>query len=144
MRVPTGCTPGCSGRDPIAYDTLTRRRLLGVAAGAAGAAVLSRFWLPALAQAAPMGGPKPIPGGITAPFAKGVFHVFLPEPGKEPSTITDFDGVVGLSVVRGACTKTRLAGGAPQRLIYETDMRFMKGRYVGADGTSTTGTFGFV
>lgn len=144
MRIPAESHLCCSHDRTTLHDPLTRRRLLGVAAGAAGAVVLSRFWLPTLAEAAPMGGPKPIPGGITVPFAKGLFHVFLPEPGKEPSTITDFDGVVGLSVVRGACTRTRTGGGAPERLLYETDMRFMTGRYVGADGKTATGTFGFI
>lgn len=144
MRIPVESHLCCSHDRATHNETLTRRRLLGVAAGAAGAAMLSRFWLAPFAQAAPMGGPKPIPGGINVPFAKGLFHVFLPEPGKEPSTITDFDGIVGLSVVRGSCTRTRMGGGAPERLIYETDMRFMTGRYVGADGKTATGTFGFV
>ncbi len=143
MRMPAEPVPQGCGYDH-GCSTVSRRRFVGMAAGAASAALLSRFWFAALAQAAPMGRPKPIPGGITVPFAKGTFHVFLPEPGKEPSTISDFDGIVGLSVVRGACTKTHLTGGATQRLLYETDMRFMTGRYVGADGKTTTGTFGFV
>ncbi len=132
MRIPAESHLCCSNAHATPHDTLTRRRLLGVAAGAAGAAVLSRFWLPTLAHAAPMAGPKPIPGGITVPFAKGLFHIFLPEPGKEPSTISDFDGVVGLSVVRGMCTRTRMGGGAPERLLYETDMRFHDGSLCGS------------
>jgi hypothetical protein len=138
-----GMIATCCGFERAGFSAMTRRRFVGVVAGAAGAAVLSRLWLPGLTHAAPMGGPRPIPGGISMPFAKGQFHVFLPEPGQEPSTITDFDGLIGLSVVRGGCTKTR-AGGAPARLVFEADIRFMKGRYVGADGKEAVGTFGFV
>ncbi|MGQ0568116.1 MAG: hypothetical protein ACT4P5_01095 [Armatimonadota bacterium] len=138
MRIPA------HGSEPFWQHPMSRRYLLRFAVGASGAMMLSRFHLPLPAHAAPMRGPKPIPGGISVPFAKGTFHVFLPQPGNEPSTITDFDGVIALSVVRGMCTKTRGRGGAPVRLVYETDMRFMKGKYVGADGQTATGTFGFV
>ncbi len=103
-------------------------------------ALLSKFWMPGLVSAAAMGGPKPIPGGIS--MMNHQFHVFLPEPGNEPSTITDFDGLIGLSVVRGTCTRAK--GSATAKLLYETDMRFMKGRYRGADGKEAAGTFGFV
>lgn len=115
---------------------------MGLTAGAAGMALLSKFWIPGVASAAAMGGPKPIPGGISMPPMKETFHIFLPEPGNEPSTITNFNGLIGLSVVRGTCTRTR--GSTSSKLLYEVDMRFMKGRYRGADGKDTAGTFGFV
>jgi len=39
--------------------------------------------------------PRPIPGGIDV--GGTTFHVFLPGAGNEPSTITDFKGLVGLA-----------------------------------------------
>ncbi len=140
---PVPDTP-CCGHEHLWHSVLSRRQFMGLAAGAAGAAVVARFWIPALAQAAPMGGPKPIPGGISMPPMKATFHVFLPESGNEPSTITDFDGIVGVSNVQGTCTRTRLKDGSTSRLLFDTDMRFMKGKFVGADGKTSTGTFGFV
>jgi hypothetical protein len=82
--------------------------------------------------------PRPIPGGIQ-PFGPGTetFHVFLPGAG-DPSTITDFDGVVGIADVQGVGT------GANARSAFDADMRFMRGRYVGLDGRRHHGTFGFV
>ncbi len=122
--------------------SLSRRQLMRMAAGAAGTAFLSRFWMPSFTQAAAMGGPKPIVGGISMPPMKETFHIFLPEPGNEPSTITDFDGLIALSNVQGTCTRSR--GGVSSKLVYDVDLRFMKGRYRGADGKEATGTFGFV
>ena len=96
---------------------------------------------------APVGGdPKPIPGGFQ-PFGPGteVFHVLLPGSGIEPSTITDFNGHVGLAIVRGAWEKTSGPGPAPTPpLFYDSDMRFMDGEYVGMDGRHHQGTFAFI
>jgi hypothetical protein len=82
--------------------------------------------------------PRPIPGGIQ-PGGPGteVFHVFLPGAG-DPSTITDFDGVIGIADVQGVGT------GANSQSHFDADMRFMRGRYVGVDGHRRQGTFGFV
>lgn len=119
---------------------LSRRRFLGGAVGAAvGAAILQ----PARALAARPGDatPKPIPGGIDV--GGQVFHVFGFGPGQEPSTITDFNGFVGVTDVQGTGTATN-PDGTTETLLFDTDMRFMKGAYIAVDGTVRQGTFGFV
>ncbi|HEX5415349.1 MAG TPA: twin-arginine translocation signal domain-containing protein [Chloroflexota bacterium] len=121
-----------------------RRRFLQRAVGAAGLAVTSSLWLPSLSYAAESS-PRPISGGFQ-PLGPGteLFHVYLGE-GVENSTITDFDGVIGVAVVGGTGTGTNTRTGATSRLIFDgTDMRFMQGTYVGADGKQHQGSFGFV
>jgi hypothetical protein len=78
--------------------------------------------------------PKPVPAN---PDLFG-FHLYLPGPGNEPSTITDFNGHVGVAVVRGTGAAT---GGD---LNFEVDMRFMKGLYSGEDSRLRQGAFAFV
>jgi len=73
-------------------------------------------------------------------------------PGNEPSTIGDFRGLVAINHLQGEGTVTR--GGpaaelsqptaAGDRLVYDADMRIMKGLYVGEDGQEHEGTFGFI
>lgn len=89
--------------------------------------------------------PRPIPGGIR-PLGQDteLFHFFLPGPGNEPSSITDFKGFIGLSNVRGMGTGHNTVTNTTERLIYDVDMRFMQGLYVGVDGHRHRGTFGFI
>jgi hypothetical protein len=117
-----------------------RRTFLKAAAGSAAVACGSGLLHPwrALADPPGSGTPVPIPGG--APELGGVFHVFLPFPGMEPSTITDFNGFTGVAVIDGHWT----GPGSTAESMYEADMRFMKGLFVGADGRSRQGTFGFI
>ena len=135
-------TPAAPAARPPAHrhvGTLTRRRFLGGAAGALGASAL----LPAAAVARPRtdATPQPIPGGFDA---GGVtFHVFGFGPGQEPSTITDFNGFVGVCDVQGTGTATN-PDGSTETLLFDTDMRFMQGAYMGADRRMHEGTFGFV
>jgi hypothetical protein len=127
----------------LVADQLSRRGFLGRAAGAAGAVVGASVLRSgtALAAKAPTATPRPIPGGITV---NGVtFHVLPFGPGQEPSTITDFNGFVGVADVRGTGTGTK-RDGTTETLLYDTDMRFMKGVFVGKDGRVHKGTFGFV
>jgi hypothetical protein len=84
--------------------------------------------------------PKPIPGGLVV--GDQGYHVFLPGATNEPSTITDFDGVVGILQVQGSGTGRQ--GGAVVPLNFDNDMRFMQGRYIGQDGRLHHGTFGFI
>lgn len=63
--------------------------------------------------------------------------------GLDPSLITDFKGFVGVADVQGTGTGTDRHGRSEQ-LLYDTDMRFMSGVYVGQDGKVREGTFGFV
>jgi hypothetical protein len=119
---------------------LSRRAFLRSAAGSAALAYGSGVMRPWQALAGPpgTGTPVPIPGGT--PELGGGFHVFLPGPGMEPSTITDFNGFTGLAVVDGHWG----GPGATADSMYEADMRFMQGLFVGTDGRSRRGTFGFV
>jgi hypothetical protein len=121
------------------HHAVSRRSFLRAAAGTAALAYGTRLLGPVGALAAPpgTGTPKPIPGG--APELGGVFHLFLPAPGAEPATITDFNGFTGLAVLRGPLGRA----GGHGRLHVWGDMRFMKGLFVGTDGESRQETFGF-
>ena len=95
--------------------------------------------------------PNPIPGGVTAlkPFGIFVHHNPL-NPAtplaniSDPSQITDFDGFVGLTHIRGGGTGTDLTTGAITRLAFQADMGFSQGRFIGADGHQHQGTLAFV
>ena len=119
--------------------TMSRRRLLAGmglgAVGVLGAQVASAG--PALAARGP-GSPRPIPGGFQ-PFGPGteVFHVFGPGTG-EGSTITDFNGFVGVAEVQG------VGAGERGNLTWDVDNRFMTGEYVALDGHHFNATFGFL
>jgi len=88
--------------------------------------------------------PLPIPGGLQLLGPSGpLFHVFLPATGVEPSTITDFNGFVGWAAVGGMGTNTPV-GEAPAHIPFESDVRFMLGEFVGADGRNHHGAFAFI
>jgi hypothetical protein len=94
---------------------------------------------------------NPIPGGL-APFAPfGVFIHHNPlNPAvplamiNDPSQITDFDGFVGLTHIRGGGTGTNTVTHAVTPLAFQADMGFSKGKFKGADGQIHQGTFAFV
>ncbi len=122
-----------------------RRNFLRTTAGAAGLALSSGVWTPR-ANAQPGGTePRPIPGGAT-PLGILVHHFPLPTNApplaqiNDPSEITDFNGVIGDTQIRGGGTGTGFA----QTLAYRADMGFMQGEYVGEDGKHHHGTFVFV
>jgi hypothetical protein len=132
---------------PLLARGLTRRQFVRTAGVAAGVAAGSGLWGPFLRSAwAKNGGllPRHLHGGIR-PFGPGtqLFHFFLPGPGAEPASITDFDGVVGLAAATGSGTATKGKGEKSSR-PFEVDLRFMKGRYIGRDGKEHHGTFGFI
>ncbi len=131
---------------------LSRRQLLGRTAGVAGAAIASSFWMPGLAKAAApgLGEPRPIPGG-TDLGPLGFRHFYFPtggppgaltiESGKgDPSTITDFNGFIGVGEFAGGTGKDQ----AHTTLHWAADVRFMDGEYVGLDGRHRQGAFSFV
>ena len=97
------------------------------------------------------GQPNPIPGGV-APFAPfGIFIHHNPlNPANplsslnDPSQITDFNGFVGLTHIRGGGTGINTATGATTVLAFQADMGFSQGEFVGTDGHHHEGTFGFV
>ena len=65
-------------------------------------------------------------------------------PGLELATITDFDGTIGVTDVQGTGKGTNTRTGQTMDLLFDSDMRFMKGTYIGVDGQRRTGTFGFI
>jgi hypothetical protein len=127
--------------------TLSRRRFLRSAAGAAGLVLGAPFVLPTLARADEddIVLPRPIPGGDPTfnPFTDELLHVYFPAVGLEPSSIFDFKGVVGAAIVDGTGTgMTRKR--KKERLLFEVDLRFMQGDYRGVDGKRHSGTFALV
>lgn len=94
---------------------------------------------------------NPIPGGVapSKPFAIIIHHNPL-NPAvpladiNDPSQITDFDGFVGLTHIRGGGTGFNTMTGAATPLAYQADMGFAKGKFIGADGQPHQGTFAFV
>ena len=94
---------------------------------------------------------NPIPGGVIPfkPFGVVVHHNPL-NPAtplaniRDPSQITDFDGVVGLTHIRGGGTGTNTSTGATTPLAFQADMGFAQGKFIGADGQPHHGTLAFV
>ena len=117
---------------------MSRRHFLGTAAGAAGLLLGSSLLSPA--RAAVCADPRHIPGGF-ADFGH-FYHQRYPNQvaadTEDPSTITDFNGHIGLAYVQGMGTHTDKMTGIVSHLPYRVDLRFMKGVYVGKDGKNTT------
>lgn len=130
----------------------SRRRFIRTAAGAAGATGLllgSGLSVPVRAgredddarrddrdgDADDPTSPLPIPGGTILPFSTERYHFFFPPApgnpgGAEPSAITDFRGLIGLSHVTGTGTGINTNTGVSSRFFYDMDVRFMKGTYL--------------
>jgi hypothetical protein len=96
---------------------------------------------------------NPIPGGVVPfkPFGVPVHHNPLSPANRlavvgisDPSQITDFDGFVGLTHIRGGGTGTNTDTGATTPLAFQADMGFGKGKFIGADGRHHEATFAFV
>jgi hypothetical protein len=95
--------------------------------------------------------PTPIAGGGFEVEGE-LLHVYDYVPGNEPSTIGNFRGLVAINHLSGEGTVTKGGGGGGistptttgDRLVYDADMRVMKGVYVGEDGQEHEGTFGFI
>ncbi len=125
---------------------MSRRQFMATAAGATGAVLGSGLWVPGMALA-DNPAPKPIPGDFQ-PFGPGtkVFHIdsSSPGPGAENSTIFDFHGSIGAADVRGTGTGTNTDTGTTSSLLFDVDMRFMQGVYIGIDGETHTGTFSLI
>jgi hypothetical protein len=136
---------------------LSRRKLLRGAAGTALGAGLLRA-KPGYAHeedgASERGacvGPNPIPGGVVGlkPFGIFIHHNPLNAATplaniSDPSQITDFDGFVGLTHIRGMGTGTDTATGAATRMAFQADVGFSQGKFIGTDGRRHEGTFAFV
>jgi hypothetical protein len=129
---------------PTGRTQLTRRRLLGAGAAAAGGLALVGVadTAPALAHDRDVS-PTPIPGGFDASFvpvpSNPFIHVLPPAVAFDMSTITDFAGVVAAAEIQGTAQ-----GSDGSTYTFDADMRFMKGRYVATDGRLREASFGFV
>jgi hypothetical protein len=93
--------------------------------------------------------PRPIPGGTDLFHLLGLppgptFHFYFPAFRQEVSTITDFNGFVAAAEIQGTGTATDTSSHTTTTLTYDADMRFMDGVYVGVDGHTYKGTFGFI
>jgi hypothetical protein len=133
--------PSAAGSHHI-HHALSRRTFIGTMAGAAGAA-LGAGLFPVTALARTKGSAAPRPTATITNVGGIDFHVTFFGPGIDPSSIGDFNGAVGVADVQGTGTATN-PDGSTETLLFDTDMRFMSGVYVGQDGAVHKGTFGFV
>jgi hypothetical protein len=107
--------------------------MAGVAGATIGAGLLPASVLASTGSSAPKPTTQQVTlGGLT--FSLAFFG-----PGLDPSSITDFNGFVGVAEVQGT-GKTNTG----ETLLFDTDMRFMSGVYVGVDGAVHKGAFGFI
>ncbi len=147
----------CSSGNTPQHRWLSRRDLVRGAAGAVlGTGLLRQKFAYASGglddqESAACVGPNPIPGGVTALKPYGIFVHHNPlNPANplaninDPSQITDFDGFVGLTHIRGGGTGTDTVTGATTPLAFQADMGFSQGRFVGTDGQQHHATFAFV
>lgn len=121
---------------------LSRRAFMGSMAGVAGAAIGAGV-LPGNVLAAKRSDATPKPTSNTVTLNGVTFQLTFFGPGIDPSSIGDFNGFVGVADVQGTGTATN-PDGSTETLLFDTDMRFMSGVYVGVDGAVHKGTFGFV
>jgi hypothetical protein len=130
-------------------DWLNRRNFIRTSVGVAGSGLVlgSGPRLPLLAQEAAHPScpdlPRPIPH-ITSPPGQ---HFFFPGPvtgPADPSTITDFKGMIGQADLFFTGTGTKLDTGESAPYGFHTDWRFMSGVFVGVDGLAHNGTLTFI
>jgi hypothetical protein len=122
---------------------LSRRAFLGGTAGVTAATVGTGLLRPTAAFAAKPLNPAPKPTTAVLNIGGTDFHVTPFADGVDPSSITDFNGFVGVAEVQGTGTATN-PDGTTETLVFDTDMRFMSGVYVGQDDKVHKGAFGFV
>jgi hypothetical protein len=141
---------GYHGHRHFWHRALSRRGVVQTAGGLVLAGLAGRTNR-AFAQDASSVSPKPIAGGGFEVEGE-LLHVYDYIPGNEPSTIGDFRGLVAINHLAGEGTVIRgsNSGGIStptatgDRLVYDADMRVMKGLYIGEDGQEREGTFGFI
>ena len=125
-----------------ARHAFSRRAFMGSVAGVAGAAIGGGL-LPGSVLAAKPANAAPKPTSSTVTLNGVTFQLSFFGPGIDPSSIGDFNGFVGVADVQGTGTATN-PDGSTETLLFDTDMRFMSGVYVGVDGAVHKGSFGFV
>ena len=127
---------------------VSRRTFLQHAAGVTACAATLGASVP-LVEGAPaspgIGLVTPIP--TTLDIAGRQVHVQAPPftgADSDPSTVYDFEGVVGLAFISGDVERTDRKTGETRTLPYAfNDMRFMQGRFEGRDGHVRHATFVF-
>ncbi|HET8922202.1 MAG TPA: hypothetical protein VFN26_04310 [Candidatus Acidoferrum sp.] len=146
----------------LQQKSVSRRNLIrGAAGSAAGAGLLLGSGLRTLAFAQEAAQescrdlPRPIPHISTPPGS----HIFFPGPpdgsapptfphfpnaGFDPSSVTDFKGVIAQADINFAGTGTDLNTGASVPYTFHTDWRFFKGMFVAVDGLEHEGTLTFI
>ena len=122
-----------------AHHLLSRRAFIGSMAGVAGAAVGAGLIPANVLAGKPSTNLTPKPTTQQVTFGGLTFSLSFFGEGLDPSSITDFNGFVGVADVQGT-GKT----GDGETLVFDTDMRFMSGVYVGVDGAVHKGAFGFI
>jgi hypothetical protein len=137
--------------------SISRRNFIRASAGTAGAGLVldSTLSQPLFAAgkadlACPIE-PQPIPHTIATPFGTTIHH-FFPGPvegvdantGHDPSHIFDFSGTIAEADLLLTGTGTDLVSGDSAPYGFHTDMRFMNGVFVAADGETHTGAFAFI
>jgi hypothetical protein len=152
---------------------VSRRRFVGFTAGAAGGVLGAGLWTPARGgpdddddertAGRPCPEQDPIPHQNAGPPAGiGAFRFFFPGPvdgspaatdpepaaahaaGRDPSLIFNFDGVIGQADLTLTGTGTDTTTGATAKYGFHTDMRFMKGKFLGTDNKIHHGAFAFI
>jgi len=144
---------------------LSRRNLIRGAAGtAAGAGFVlgSGLWKPLLADdedEGHCGVALPIPHiGVSPPPSPA--HIFFPGPvdgsaaatdphgslpnGRDPSSITNFEGFIGQVDLIFSGTGMDTETGRTSPYQFHTDTRFMKGAFIGSDQRRHRGAFAFI
>ena len=104
----------------------------------AGATLAAGLAIPSMLRASvehPL--PNPIPGGLDLLGNGHIFHVYLPGTSPELATITDFNGVLGATEVLGNWSGGGATATADTTLVFDADVRFMDGEYIGRE-TGTT------
>jgi hypothetical protein len=137
--------------------SISRRNFIRASAGAAGAGLVldSALSQPVFAAGkhhlACPAQPQPIPHTIDTGLGTTI-HFFFPgkvegvdpNTGHDPSTIFDFSGVIAGADLLLTGTGTDLTTGDTAPYGFHTDMRFMSGEFVGADGEAHSGAFAFI
>jgi hypothetical protein len=158
----------------VSLQRVSRRQFFGASAGAAGVMLGSGLWTPAgsddageqgeQGQVCPAAEPiphvtiPPIPSPVIATCVRA--HFFFPgnvegtpaatdptgpQPGgRDPSTIFDFDGVIGQADLNMTGTGTDTTTGQSAPYDFHADMRFIAGKFVGTDGRVHKGAFAFI
>ena len=146
----------------LQQKSLSRRNLIretARAAAGAGFVAGSGLWTPARADddnTSPCAVPLPNPH-ITTPPGQ---HFYFPGPidgsafpsdpsgahqeGRDPSTITNFDGFVGQIEAFFGGMGTDLMTGEKKPCGFHTDTRFIKGEFIASDQKRHKGAFAFI